>query len=112
VTFFGERADAVHFSNDGWEAFIGANFVAWDNGSIYGRYSLKDAKYKDVYPGFPVARDETEDRYEIGVGHNFKEGALANWRLSGSWQQTYSRSNVSIFTYDRELVSVNLGRSF
>lgn len=112
VTFFDEKADASYFSNDGWEAFIGANFVAWENGSIYGRYTLKDAKYNDIYPGFPVARDETEDRYEIGFGHNFKEGALANWKLSGSWQQTRARSNVSIFTYDREIVSVNLGRSF
>ncbi|MBU3989726.1 MAG: hypothetical protein KJ702_10495, partial [Gammaproteobacteria bacterium] len=60
----------------------------------------------------PLTRDETEDRYEIGFGHNLKEGALANWKLSGSWQQTRARSNVSIYTYDREVVSVNLGRSF
>ena len=113
VTGFDERADASHFSNDGWEAFIGANFVAWQNGSIYARYNYKEAKYKAIEPVlFTEARDETEDRYEIGFGHNFKEGALANWKLSGSWQQTRARSNISIYTYDREVVSVNLGRSF
>ena len=112
VTAFDERADTSRFSNDGWEAFVGANFVAWQNGNIYGRYSLRDSKYKGIEPPFGVARDEREERYEIGLGHNFKEGALANWKLAGSWQQTRNRSNVGIYTYDREVVSVNLGRSF
>ncbi|MEW6514167.1 MAG: hypothetical protein AB1443_09210 [Pseudomonadota bacterium] len=112
LSFFDESADASHYSNDGWEAFVGANFVAWENGNIYARYSFKDANFDGVTPGFTVARDETEDRYEIGFGHNFREGALAKWKLTGSWQQTRARSNVSIFTYDREVVSVNLGRSF
>ncbi|MBA3033949.1 MAG: hypothetical protein KKF85_09325 [Gammaproteobacteria bacterium] len=115
VTVFDEKADASRFGNDGWEAFIGANFVAWQNGTVFARYNYKEAKYKGnelVGIPLPLTRDETEDRYEIGFGHNLKEGALANWKLSGSWQQTRARSNVSIYTYDREVVSVNLGRSF
>lgn len=112
VTVFDEKADASRFSNDGWEAFVGANFVAWQNGNIYGRYSIREAKHKGIEAFFGIARDEREERYEIGFGHNFKEGALANWKLSGSWQQTRNRSNVGVYTYDREVVSINLGRSF
>lgn len=109
---FEEKADISRFSNDGWEAFIGANFVAWENGTLFARYNYRDSKYNGIEPFFGVARDEREERYEIGFGHNFKDGALNNWKLTGSWQQTRNRSNVTVFTYDRDVVGVNLGRSF
>lgn len=112
VHFFDEKADYSYYSNDGVEYFIGANVVAWNNGTIYGRVNHKDAKFKGDYPVFGLTRDETEERYELGFGHNFKEGGLKDWKLSGSYQLTRSRSNVSLFTFDKEVVSVNLGRSF
>lgn len=112
VRVFDERADQDRFSNDGWEAFLGANFVAWQNGSVYGRINHKEAQHDGVEPIFAIARDEKEERYEIGFAHNFKEGGLANWKLGGSVQRTENKSNVSIYTYDRDVVSVNLSRSF
>lgn len=110
--FFDEKADANRFSNDGWEIFLGANFVAWENGTVYGRASHKEARYDGVEPVYNIARDEQEERYEIGFNHNFKDGALNNWKLSGSLQETRNRSNVSIYTYNRQIVSFNLRRSF
>lgn len=117
VRVFDEKvksSDPLHqrYGNDGWEAFLGANFVAWQNGSVYGRINHKEAKYDGVEPLFAVSRDEKEERYEIGFAHNFKEGGLANWKLGGSVQRTENRSNVSIYTYDRDVASVNLSRSF
>lgn len=112
VHFFDERADFAYHSNDGWNAFVGANVVAWNNGTVYGRINYKDAGFKGLYPVFGIARDETEERIELGFNHNFKEGGLKDWKLSGSYQLTRARSNVSLFTFDKEVVSVNLGRSF
>lgn len=113
VHYFDERADQARFSNDGMEYFLGANVVAWNNGNVYGRVSRKDSQFKGIeIAPYLVARDEYEDRYEVGFNHNFKEGGLNNWKLSGSYQLTRNRSNVSIYTYEREVFAVTMGRSF
>jgi hypothetical protein len=109
---FDEKADATRFSNDGWEAFLGANFVAWENGTVYGRVSHKEVKYDGLEPVYGVARDEQEERYELGFNHNFKDGALNKWKLSGSVQDSRNRSNVSIYAYERLVLNLNLRRSF
>ena len=109
---FEEQADSNRFSNRGWEAFLGVNITTWQNGSVFGRYSYRKAKYDGAEPVFNVSRDEHEDRYEIGFAHNFKEGLLKDWKLSGSWLRSENTSNVSIYTYDRDVASVNLSHSF
>lgn len=112
VKGFNEKADLERFTNRGWEGFIGANVAAWTNGSVYGRYSYRTARYDGVEPIFAVAREEFEDRYELGAGHNFKEGLMKDWKLSGNWIRSEAHANVSIYTYQREVLSVNLARSF
>jgi len=109
---FKEDADAGRFSNDGTELLVGANYVAWANGSIFARVSQKDIQYDGVEPVFAISRDETERRYEVGFSHTFKEKLLKEWRLSGSYSRTDNDSNVSIYEYDRNLVALNLSRSF
>ncbi len=113
IHYFDESADQARFSNDGIEYFLGANVVAWNNGTVYGRVSRKDSQFEgaDFAPPF-VARDEYEDRYEVGFKHNFKEGGLKSWNLSGSYQYTRNRSNVSIYSYERDVFAVTLGRTF
>ena len=117
VKAFDERADNTaanpgRFSNDGTEVFAGVNWSAWNNGTVFGRISQKDAKYDGVEPIFGVKRDETEQRLEIGFSHDFKENTLKNWKLSGSVSHTENHSNVAIYKYDRDIVGVNLSRSF
>jgi len=112
VHAFEEHADRTEFTNDGTEFFVGANFVAWSNGNIFARYSQKDSKFDGIATGFLVARDETEQRYEVGFGHNFKEGPMKDWKLSGSYMTTHNNSNVAIFDYKRDMTSVNLSRPF
>lgn len=109
---FKEDADSERFSNQGWEAFLGLNVVSWQNGSVFGRYSYRKARYDGVEPVYNTTRNEHEDRYEIGFAHNFKEGVLQDWKLSGSWLRSENNSNVSIYTYDRDIASINLSRSF
>ena len=110
--WFREEADLNRFSNDGWEAFIGANATTWQNGSVFARYSYRDVKYEGKEPIFNKSRNEYENRYEIGFAHNFKDGVMKDWKLSGSWLRSENNSNVSIYTYERDVASVNLARSF
>jgi hypothetical protein len=112
VRLFTDEADDSQYSNDGHEWFVGANFLAWANGTINLRYSQKEANYEGLAAGFTVARDETERRYEIGFGHKFADGKLKDWRLNGSWQHTDNQSNVPIYDYQREMTTLTLGRSF
>ena len=112
VHAFTEEAKDSRFSNDGWEAFLGVNATTWQNGSAFGRYSYREAKYKGLEPVFNKSRDEFENRYEIGFAHNFKEGLMKDWKLSGSWLRSDNHANVSIYTYQRDVTSINLARSF
>ncbi len=110
--YFDERADVDRYSNDGTEFFAGANYVAWENGSIYGRFSQKDAKYSGVEPVFNVARDEAENQMEFGFAHHFKDGMLKDWKLNGSYVYTRNASNVATFSYSREMTTLTMNRSF
>lgn len=112
VKYFNEEADDNQYSNDGYEWFVGANFQAWTNGTVHVRYSQKEASYDGLVPVFGVARDETEQRVEIGFGHKFVEGKLKGWYLSGSLQLTDNQSNVSIYDYQRNMTTLTLSRSF
>jgi hypothetical protein len=112
VRVFKEDADTARFSNDGTEMLVGANYVAWANGSIYAKLSQKDIQYDDVEPVFAISRDEQERRYEVGFNHTFKEKALKEWKLTGSYSHTDNDSNVSIYEYDRNLIALSMSRSF
>lgn len=109
---FNENADADRFTNKGWEAFGGVNVAAWDHGAVYGRYTYKKSDYKGSEPVYGISRDDHENRYEIGLSHTFSSGMMKDWKLSGSWQRTEARSNVGIYTFDREIAGITLSRMF
>ncbi|GAO35243.1 hypothetical protein SCT_0627 [Sulfuricella sp. T08] len=113
VHVFQEDANLSRFSNDGTEIFLGANMLAWANGSVYGRASQRDVKYDGIDSAiFPLKRDETENRYEIGFNHDIKTGPLERWKLGGSFTHTENSSNISIYDYKRDVTALNLSRTF
>jgi len=109
---FNENADTSRFSNDGTEVLVGANWIAWNNGSIYGRFRQKDSNFDDVEPLFNKRRDETEQRYDVGINHTLKKGAFKNWKITASYTFTNNDSNLAIYDYDREVVSLGMSRIF
>lgn len=110
LRFFNEDADTALFTNDGYEWFVGANFMAWTNGNIYARYTRNEVNYDS---GVLVAkREDNEHRYELGFGHNFKAGKMTGWNLNGSWLHVQNDSNETVYAFDRDMVMVNLGRTF
>lgn len=79
---------------------------------VYGRigYTLYD--FDGTEPLFNTGRDDDEWRYTLGFQHDFREGLLGGWALQGSWIYTDNRSDVDIYQYDRNVVSLGLARSF
>lgn len=106
------RADDDRFGYDGYDAFAGANLKAWTGGSLFARLSYRDLDYDGVEPIPGVARDETERRVSIGFQHEFRDGYLNKWALSGGLQYTKNESNISIYDYDRRQFMLNLGKTF
>jgi tetratricopeptide (TPR) repeat protein len=109
---FKDDADLIRFSNDGTELLIGANMVAWANGSVYAKATQKDIEYEGREPVFSRARDERERRYEVGFSHLFKETLLKEWKLNGSFEYTENESNVPIYDFTRNVTAVSLSRTF
>lgn len=112
LTLFDENAKDDRFSRDGTRAFIGANWKAWENGSVYTSFSQKDSKYEDPEALFNEKRDEREQRFELGFRHQFAGSYLDKWVLKGSYSETDNKSNIDIFKYDREVTSVTFSRAF
>jgi len=109
---FNESADISRFSNDGTEVLAGANWVAWNNGSVYARFRQKDSKYDGDEPLFAKKRNETEQRYDAGINHTLKKGTLKDWKITASYTFTENDSNLAIYDYDREVISLGMSRTF
>jgi hypothetical protein len=109
---FNENADIGRFSNDGTEILAGANWVAWSNGSVYGRFRQKDSRYDGIEPLFAKKRNETEQRYDAGINHTLKKGFLKEWKITASYTYTDNQSNVAIYDYDREVIGLGMSRAF
>lgn len=107
---FSEDAKTAQYTNDGYEWFAGASFMAWTNGNVYARYTQNHADYDDQSLG--AYRADTTHTYEVGFGHSFKTGTLNGWNLNGSVSHTEDRSNYAIYKYQRDLVMLTLGRTF
>lgn len=112
LTLFDEDAGDDVFSRDGARVFIGANWDAWKNGSLYARFSQSDYKHDDPEPLFNEKRDEREQQFVLGARHEFKDGYLNKWVLGGDYKYTDTTSNVDIFDYEREIVSATFSRAF
>jgi len=112
LTLFDENAKDDRFSRDGTRVFVGANWKAWKNGSVYTSFSQKNSKHDDPEALFNEKRDEREQRFELGFRHQFAGSYLDKWVLKGSYSETDNKSNIDIFTYDREVTSVTFSRDF
>ncbi|MGI9293283.1 MAG: DUF2860 family protein, partial [Pseudomonadales bacterium] len=105
-------ADGDRFSYTAPDVFVGLIWRAWNNGSVYARAAWRNYDYDGQEPGFGESRDDDEFRYNLGFQHDFKGGLLNQWQMLGNWVRTDNQSNVDIFEYDRDQVSLGLARSF
>lgn len=105
-------ADDDQYGYDGYELLAGLIVKTWPGGTVYGRANYRDVNYDANEPSFGVPRDEQEKRVVAGFHHDFRGGHLDKWMLDGSFQYTNNDSNISIYSYDRRQVMVNLGRVY
>lgn len=106
------NADVDPFSYTGPEFAGGIIVGAWQGGSVYARLTWRRYDYDGIEPGFNVSREDKETDVEAGFQHNFREGLMEGWLLQGNWIYTNNHSNVAIYEYDRNQVSLGLARSF
>jgi len=112
LNFFDEDADNDRFSRDGFKASVGASWKAWKEGAIYTKFSQRETKHDAPEPGFGVKRDERSQEFVLGFRHKFGGKYLDKWVVNGKYSNTDNNSNVDLYTYDREVTSVTLSRSF
>lgn len=105
-------ADGDRFSYTAPDVFLGLIWQAWNNGSLSARAAWRNYDYDGEEPGFIDARDDDEFRYSLGFQHDFQDGLLSQWQLLGNWARTDNQSNIPIFDYKRDQVSLGLARSF
>ncbi len=112
VSYANFDADENFFSYQGPEVFAGINTAAWTNASVFARVGYRWYHFDGEEPGFGTQRDDDELRTVIGFQQDFREGWLEKWSLIGSWSYTDNQSDVAIYEYDRNEVSLGLSRRF
>jgi len=107
-------ADSGALRSTGGEIYLGGQMPAWKDARAYLTVSARDYRYKaaDTANGFTEKRDETEVLSVLGVSHDFRSGALKSWTLNGQYTYTKNDSNINEFTYDRNVVEINMRRYF
>ena len=108
LEWFENDAQVGEFSNDGWEAFVGANWQVKPTTSLFARYSYRESDYKGPVTGVGIVRDDEEMQWMLGGKH-----VLANeFEFSAYWMRTVADSNVALYEYSRNQLSFNLGKKF
>lgn len=110
--WFDTDDNAQRFAYDGPDLFVGAAAESWENGLVFAKVGYRSYDYQGLEPGFPNPRDEDEWRYTLGFQHSITSGLLDEWLLIGKWEHTDNDSNVPIYGYQRDQVSLGLSRSF
>ncbi len=102
-----------YLANRGWRAYLGASAQPWRGGQAYARASYMTLDFKGLQPA-PVSayRDDDEKRLVVGARHEFQDGWLGKWALTGEFLYTDNSSSVALYSYDRKQVSLNLSRAF
>jgi tetratricopeptide (TPR) repeat protein len=108
----GAKAGSLHFT--GTELYFGGQIPAWKNAQAYLTLSSRDYRYKspDGSISSTVRRDERENLAVLGVSHDFRNGFFKSWTLNAQYTYTKNDSNLNAFTYDRNIIELNMRRYF
>jgi len=105
-------ADVEYLSYTGPDLLAGLLYQSWVGGLVYAQVNYRGYDFDGTEPGFGYSRDDDEWRYTLGFQHDFQDGPLLGWALLGSYIYTDNDSNVPLYTYQRNEVSLGLWRSF
>ena len=108
LEWYDNDAKEAEYSYDGWEAFVGANWQVKPTTSLFSRLSYSESDYDGEVTGVGKIRDDEEFQYMLGGKHLFGN----DYELSAYWLRTVSDSNVELYEYNRNQLSINVGRKF
>jgi hypothetical protein len=114
VAYTDFHADFDIFAYKGPEIYTGGTYNAWLGGTIFASVGYRRFKYQEAIPFFPGVpkRDDDEYRFTTGFEHLFDSGVLESWVLRGEWVFTDNKSNLDIYDFDRDQISLGLQRRF
>lgn len=91
-----------------YDGYISLFAPTWESGSAYVRAAYKHTDYEGRVALFDKGREEREQRYTLGLTHNFADG----WTAGAHYTYTDNHSNIDIYEYDRNEVSVDMNKRF
>lgn len=114
IRIYSNDADVLEFAYDRQELFFSGYTSVFESAGVYLKLNTAQYEYKgiDTASGSGLIRDETENQASIGYNHDFVSGWLKNWNLNTEIAVIKNNSNVSLYEYDRTLLSVHASRYF
>lgn len=112
LTGFQESTQDWQYGNRGHELFAGLRYRAWEGGDLFLREAYRQSRYVDETPTFGLRRRDNELRSEIGASHRFGGGLMDKWQLSCTVSHTHNGSNIAMYTFDRTVTAITLGKEF
>lgn len=100
-----QRFDAI-------EGYASLYWLAWTGGAVYGQANYEETDYDGEEILFATGRREREQRYILGMTHNFNEGSMDGWGFGARLAYTDTHANVDIYEYDRTEFTMDLTRRF
>jgi hypothetical protein len=108
------NADRDFLAYKGPDVYAGLTYNAWQRGTIFASVGYRKFEYQEpilIVPGLPE-RDDDEYRLTTGFEHLLDGGMLSGWVVRGEWIYTDNESNLDIYDFDRDQVSLGLQRRF
>ncbi len=96
------------FTFKGPEGFIGGNWNAWTRGSLYTSFGYRNFDFQGTDLLFGQSRDDDEYRFILGARQQLNR----NWALKAEWVYTDNKSNLDLFDFDRDQISVGVQRTW
>jgi hypothetical protein len=105
-------ADEDFFGYDAPEVFVGATWSAWQRGAVFGRAGYRWYSFDGQEPLFNESRDDDELRLTAGFQHELAGSFLPGWVVRGEWVWTDNDSDIEVFDWDRNQVTLGISRGF
>ncbi|MCP4000738.1 MAG: DUF560 domain-containing protein [Gammaproteobacteria bacterium] len=114
VAYTDFQADNDILAYKGPDIYAGITYKAWQQGTIFTSVGYRKFKYQEallLVPDLPK-RDDDEYRLSAGFEHKLVDGVFSGWVVRGEWIYTDNRSNLNLYDFDRDQISLGLQRSF
>jgi|GEM_PF-1809368 len=102
------NAELDIFAYDGPDAFIGANWNTWSSGTVYGSLGYRNFDFKGTDMLFGESRNDDEYRFIAGVRQQLNKA----WSIKAEWARTNNKSNLELFEFERDQISVGVQRTW